>query len=216
MGDCFDTKSAPDGKHQSITWSFLSLSPSSVESEKELRREIADRNSKVENEAQYAILDGVGMRTTITTEETKDGVEEPSKDASAAIADAFATDESKALEKKLDRLIKQRPYALFLMEKAAEIVEDIVADTFSGETSAINAIQREKIVVLGTGWGAAAFLKGIDTSLYDVTVVSPRNYFVFTPMLAGASVGTVDYRSITEPVREVSHLLYDALLQSHH
>ncbi|CAB9521114.1 Internal alternative NAD(P)H-ubiquinone oxidoreductase A1, mitochondrial [Seminavis robusta] len=64
--------------------------------------------------------------------------------------------------------------------------------------------EREKIVVLGTGWGAVSFLKGIDTSLYDVTVISPRNYFLFTPMLAGASVGTVEYRSITEPVREIN------------
>ena len=62
---------------------------------------------------------------------------------------------------------------------------------------------KERIVVLGTGWGAASFLKDIDTSLYDVTIISPRNYFLFTPMLAGASVGTVEYRSITEPIREV-------------
>ena len=58
-------------------------------------------------------------------------------------------------------------------------------------------------MVLGTGWGAAAFLKNIDTDKYDVTVISPRNYFVFTPMLAGASVGSVDFKSITEPIREV-------------
>jgi len=37
-----------------------------------------------------------------------------------------------------------------------------------------------------------------------VTVISPRNYFLFTPMLAGASVGTVEYRSITEPIREIN------------
>ena len=62
---------------------------------------------------------------------------------------------------------------------------------------------KERIIVLGTGWGAASFLKSIDCNKYDVTVISPRNYFVFTPMLAGASVGTVEFRSITEPVREV-------------
>ena len=60
-------------------------------------------------------------------------------------------------------------------------------------------------MILGTGWGAAAFLKEIDTTQFDVTVVSPRNFFLFTPMLAGASVGTVEYRSITENVRGVSH-----------
>lgn len=46
---------------------------------------------------------------------------------------------------------------------------------------------KEHLIVLGTGWGAASFLKNIDTDKYDVTVISPRNYFVFTPMLAGAS-----------------------------
>lgn len=115
---------------------------------------------------------------------------------------------------KLERLIKKRPYALFLAEKVAEIVEDTVEGLFKSKNNNDNEAassssspsdgQREKVVVLGTGWGAAAFLKGIDTRLYDVTVISPRNYFVFTPMLAGASVGTVDYRSITEPIREIN------------
>ena len=41
----------------------------------------------------------------------------------------------------------------------------------------------------------------IDVEKYEVIYVSPRNYFVFTPMLAAASVGTVDVRSITEPIR---------------
>lgn len=41
----------------------------------------------------------------------------------------------------------------------------------------------------------------IDSDQYEVIYVSPRNYFVFTPMLAAASVGTVDVRSITEPIR---------------
>jgi len=63
---------------------------------------------------------------------------------------------------------------------------------------------REKVLVLGTGWGAASFLKDIDPRKFDVTVISPRNYFLFTPMLAGASVGSVEYRSITEPIREIN------------
>jgi NADH dehydrogenase FAD-containing subunit len=27
---------------------------------------------------------------------------------------------------------------------------------------------------------------------YDVTVISPRNYFLFTPMLSSAAVGSID------------------------
>jgi NADH dehydrogenase FAD-containing subunit len=42
------------------------------------------------------------------------------------------------------------------------------------------------------GWGAASFLRNINTDKYDVTVISPRNSLVFAPMLACASVGTVE------------------------
>lgn len=47
----------------------------------------------------------------------------------------------------------------------------------------------------------ATCVQVIDSDKYEVIYVSPRNYFVFTPMLAAASVGTVDVRSITEPIR---------------
>jgi NADH dehydrogenase FAD-containing subunit len=78
----------------------------------------------------------------------------------------------------------------------------------SSSSSSRKEKEKETIVVLGTGWGAASFLKNVDTDKYDVTVVSPRNYFVFTPMLAGASVGTVDFKSITEPIREVRAFVF--------
>ncbi len=38
-------------------------------------------------------------------------------------------------------------------------------------------------------------------NLYDVTLVSPRNYFLFLPLLPSAVTGTVELRSIVEPVR---------------
>jgi NADH dehydrogenase FAD-containing subunit len=34
-----------------------------------------------------------------------------------------------------------------------------------------------------------------------VTIVSPRNYFLFTPLLAGTTTGTIELRSIMEPIR---------------
>ena len=46
-----------------------------------------------------------------------------------------------------------------------------------------------------------AQVKIVDADLYRLLVVSPRNFFIFTPMLAASSVGTVEYRSITEPMR---------------
>ena len=37
----------------------------------------------------------------------------------------------------------------------------------------------------------------------DLTVVSPRNYFLYTPLLPAVATGTVEDRSIVEPVRKV-------------
>lgn len=40
---------------------------------------------------------------------------------------------------------------------------------------------------------------------YDITVVSPRNYFLYTPLLPAVASGTVEERSIVEPVRNIIH-----------
>ena len=63
--------------------------------------------------------------------------------------------------------------------------------------------QKKRVVVLGTGWAATSFLKDLDISSYDVQVVSPRNYFAFTPLLPSVTCGTVEARSIVEPVRNM-------------
>ncbi len=61
--------------------------------------------------------------------------------------------------------------------------------------------RRSRLVILGSGFGAFAVMLDADPSLYDVTVVSPRNHLVFTPLLASTTVGTVEFRSIIAPVR---------------
>lgn len=53
----------------------------------------------------------------------------------------------------------------------------------------------------GTGWGSVSLLKKLDTENYNVIVVSPRNYFLFTPLLPSCTTGTVEHRSIMEPIR---------------
>lgn len=35
-------------------------------------------------------------------------------------------------------------------------------------------------------------------------VVSPRNYFLFTPLLPSCTVGTIDIRSLVEPTRFIA------------
>ncbi|XP_057953911.1 external alternative NAD(P)H-ubiquinone oxidoreductase B1, mitochondrial-like [Malania oleifera] len=63
--------------------------------------------------------------------------------------------------------------------------------------------KKKRVVVLGTGWAGVSFLKNLDLSLYDVQVVSPHNYFAFTPLLPSVTCGTVEPRSIVEPIRSI-------------
>lgn len=62
---------------------------------------------------------------------------------------------------------------------------------------------KPKLVILGSGWGSVALLKTLSSDDYHVTVVSPVNYFLFTPMLPSATVGTLELRSLVEPIRRI-------------
>jgi len=64
--------------------------------------------------------------------------------------------------------------------------------------------KKEAVVVLGTGWAAYRFMQSVDYSRFDVKVVSPRNHFLFTPLLCSTAVGTLPFRSIMEPIRTAS------------
>jgi len=59
-----------------------------------------------------------------------------------------------------------------------------------------------RVLVIGTGWAGHACIKVLDTSQFRVLVISPSNHFVFTPMLASTSVGTIESRSIVESTRD--------------
>ncbi|XP_011086117.1 external alternative NAD(P)H-ubiquinone oxidoreductase B2, mitochondrial [Sesamum indicum] len=63
--------------------------------------------------------------------------------------------------------------------------------------------KKKKVVVLGTGWAGINFLKNLKNPSYDVQVISPRNYFAFTPLLPSVTCGTLEPRSIIEPVRNI-------------
>ena len=62
--------------------------------------------------------------------------------------------------------------------------------------------------MIGAGWGGFGFAKGIDKSMYDVTLISPRNHFLMTPLLPSAAVGSLEFRCIQEPVRTIKNLSY--------
>lgn len=85
--------------------------------------------------------------------------------------------------------------------KNLPIAEHLVDDDESALKK--GAKHKPKLVVLGTGWGSIALLKGLNPDDYHVTIVSPSNYFLFTPMLPSATVGTLELRSLVEPVRAI-------------
>lgn len=62
-------------------------------------------------------------------------------------------------------------------------------------------MEKPKLIILGTGFAALSLLRKINSKLYDITLVSPRNHFLFTPLLPSTTVGTIEFRSIIEPIR---------------
>ncbi|KAG2415345.1 hypothetical protein HFD88_006536 [Aspergillus terreus] len=62
---------------------------------------------------------------------------------------------------------------------------------------------KKTLVILGTGWGSVSLLKKLDTENYNVVVISPRNYFLFTPLLPSCTTGLIEHRSIMEPIRNI-------------
>lgn len=63
---------------------------------------------------------------------------------------------------------------------------------------------KPRVVVLGSGWGAVSFVKAFKKAAaqrYDIVLVSPRNYFLYTPLLPAVATGTMEERSIVEPIR---------------
>lgn len=89
--------------------------------------------------------------------------------------------------------------------------------------------KHEKIVILGTGWGGFNLAKELTQSTtilgrlreilgldplhekldpHDLTVISPANHFVFTPLLPSTAVGTLEFRVIQEPIRNLGNIEY--------
>lgn len=71
----------------------------------------------------------------------------------------------------------------------------------SSSSSSPSARRKPRVVVLGSGWGALSFIRKLDQDAVDLTIVSPRPFFFYTPLLAGTATGTVSHGSIVEPIR---------------
>jgi len=57
---------------------------------------------------------------------------------------------------------------------------------------------------LGSGWAGYALARTLDPAKYDRIVISPRSYFLFTPLLASTAAGTLEFRAVLEPVRRLT------------
>eukprot|EP00051_Salpingoeca_urceolata_P006952 m.92001 g.92001 ORF g.92001 m.92001 type:complete len:471 (-) comp15057_c0_seq4:105-1517(-) len=62
--------------------------------------------------------------------------------------------------------------------------------------------KRKRVVIVGSGWGGHAAFKTLDRTQFDISMVTTRNHFLFTPLLASTTVGTLEFRSIVQPIRE--------------
>ncbi|KII89196.1 hypothetical protein PLICRDRAFT_139528 [Plicaturopsis crispa FD-325 SS-3] len=63
--------------------------------------------------------------------------------------------------------------------------------------------KKPRLVIVGGGWGAIATLQTLRPKDYHVTVVSGETFTTFTPLLPSAAVGTVQVRSLVEPIRKI-------------
>ncbi|KAJ5578464.1 uncharacterized protein N7459_007428 [Penicillium hispanicum] len=62
--------------------------------------------------------------------------------------------------------------------------------------------QKERVVILGSGWGGYTVSRRLSPKSFAPIVISPRSYFVFTPLLTDAAGGSLDFSNIVEPVRD--------------
>ena len=64
-------------------------------------------------------------------------------------------------------------------------------------------LDKKEVVILGTGWGALAAIQTLDLEKCSLTVVSPRPFFFYTPLLAGMAAGNVSFSSILGTVHVI-------------
>eukprot|EP00250_Pteridium_aquilinum_P013103 c21131_g1_i1 orf=459-2333(-) len=82
-----------------------------------------------------------------------------------------------------------------------------VASSNGSSLPATKLGEKPRIVVLGTGWAGSRLMKDLDPKMCDIVCISPRNHMVFTPLLASTCVGTLEFRSVAEPVVRIQTAL---------
>lgn len=57
------------------------------------------------------------------------------------------------------------------------------------------------MLILGSGWGGFGLSNMLSLRHYQPVIITPRTYFVFTPLLASTAVGTLEFRTAMESSR---------------
>ncbi|KAL9597720.1 MAG: hypothetical protein Q9219_004977 [cf. Caloplaca sp. 3 TL-2023] len=65
-------------------------------------------------------------------------------------------------------------------------------------------MSKPRIVIVGSGWAGFYLADYLDSSIYAVTIVSPRRTSAYTPLLASAACGLFNFYLAEEPVRSKS------------
>ena len=106
---------------------------------------------------------------------------------------------------RLAELLQRTSLNEVLFQKVDELRNDLISKyLYKSQEPMKQPAQKPTLVVIGSGWAAESIAQTIDNTKFEVIFISPRSFFIFTPMLASAAVGTVEYRSITEPVRSTN------------
>jgi NADH:ubiquinone reductase (non-electrogenic) len=74
------------------------------------------------------------------------------------------------------------------------------------DAAATSQPTRPRVVFLGSGWASTSAIKAMPANIrdsYEVVLLSPRNYFCFTPLLPAVAAGCIEERTVVEPVRRI-------------
>ncbi|CAE5956774.1 unnamed protein product [Arabidopsis arenosa] len=123
-----------------------------------------------------------------------------SQTTSSSVGNVFRNPESYTLSSRFCTALQKQPEIETVQAK--DVVNGLEPQRYDGLAPTKEG-EKPRVLVLGSGWAGCRLMKGIDTSIYDVVCVSPRNHMVFTPLLASTCVGTLEFRSVAEPISRI-------------
>ncbi|CAA7047072.1 unnamed protein product [Microthlaspi erraticum] len=128
-------------------------------------------------------------------------VQQAGENQDPAVQVAEVVDDVQAVHVQAEAEVAEDVEGADVAEDQAVQAEEQASSTISGVVE--TGIKKKKVVLLGTGWAGTSFLKNLNNSQYEVQIISPRNYFAFTPLLPSVTCGTVEARSVVEPIRNI-------------